>query len=59
MTTPACLVNQDRAGSDILGITFGWGLIAMWLVFALDENIRGFIFVHRWNSFKCVGLLHF
>ena len=42
-------------GSYILGITLGWGLIAMWAVFALDENIRGFIFVHRWNSFKWVG----
>mgnify|MGYP002519525151 CR=1 FL=1 len=42
-------------GSYILGITLGWGLIAMWAIFALDENIRGFIFVRRWNSFKWVG----
>lgn len=42
-------------GSYALGIGFGWGLIAMWAVFALDENIRGFIFVRRWNSFKWVG----
>ena len=42
-------------GSYILGISLGWGLIAMWAVFALDENIRGLIFVHRWNSFKWVG----
>ena len=42
-------------GSYILGISLGWGLIAMWAVFALDENIRGFIFVRRWNSFKWVG----
>ena len=42
-------------GSYILGITFGWGLIAMWAIFALDENIRGLIFVRRWNSFKWVG----
>ena len=42
-------------GSYILGISFGWGLIAMWAVFALDENIRGLIFVRRWNSFKWVG----
>ncbi|MBR5013300.1 MAG: MATE family efflux transporter [Bacteroidales bacterium] len=42
-------------GSYILGITLGWGLIAMWAIFALDENIRGFIFLHRWNSFKWVG----
>ena len=42
-------------GSYILGITLGWGLIAMWAVFALDENIRGLIFVRRCNSFKWVG----
>lgn len=39
-------------GSYILGITLGWGLIAMWAIFALDENIRGLIFLRRWNSFK-------
>ena len=42
-------------GSYILGISFGWGIIAMWAVFALDETIRGLIFVRRWNSFKWVG----
>mgnify|MGYP003304030487 FL=1 len=42
-------------GSYVLGIAFGWGIIAMWAVFALDENIRGLIFVHRWNSFRWVG----
>jgi len=42
-------------GSYLLGITLGWGLIAMWAVFALDENIRGLVFVHRWNSFRWVG----
>lgn len=39
-------------GSYFLGISMGWGLIAMWAIFALDENIRGFIFIRRWNSFK-------
>ena len=42
-------------GSYVLGISMGWGLVAMWVVFALDENIRGFIFVRRWNSFKWAG----
>jgi len=42
-------------GSYVLGITLGWGLIAMWAIFALDENIRGLIFLHRWNSFRWVG----
>ncbi len=42
-------------GSYVLGISLGWGLVAMWAIFALDENIRGLIFVHRWNSFKWAG----
>ena len=42
-------------GSYVLGISMGWGLVAMWAVFALDENIRGLIFVRRWNSFRWVG----
>lgn len=42
-------------GSYILGISLGWGLVAMWAVFALDENIRGLIFLRRWNSFRWVG----
>ena len=42
-------------GSYVLGISMGWGLVAMWAIFALDENIRGLIFVHRWNSFKWAG----
>lgn len=36
----------------LLGIYFGLGLIGMWCAFAIDENIRGVIFVKRWNSFK-------
>ena len=42
-------------GSYVLGIGLGWGLVAMWAIFALDENIRGLIFLRRWNSFKWVG----
>ncbi len=42
-------------GSYVLGIGLGWGLVAMWAVFALDENIRGLIFLRRWNSFRWVG----
>ncbi len=38
-----------------LGITCGFGLIGMWFAFALDENIRGIVFVNRWNSMKWVG----
>ena len=42
-------------GSYFFGITMGWGLIAMWAVFAFDENTRGLIFLHRWNSMKWSG----
>lgn len=33
-------------------IHLGWGLVGMWCAFLLDENIRAFIFVKRWNSLK-------
>lgn len=36
----------------LFGIYFGWGLVGMWIAFVLDENIRGFVFVRRWNSQK-------
>lgn len=42
-------------GSWLMGIVMGGGLAAMWLAFALDENIRGFVFIHRWNSMKWAG----
>lgn len=38
--------------SYFLGICLGWGLVGMWCAFLLDENIRAFIFVKRWNSLK-------
>lgn len=38
--------------SYLLGIYMGWGLIGMWIAFFLDENIRAFVFVKRWNSLK-------
>ena len=38
--------------SYFLGIYLGWGLVGMWCAFLLDENIRAFIFVKRWNSLK-------
>lgn len=40
------------AFSYMLGIHWGWGLVGMWCAFLLDENIRAFIFVKRWNSMK-------
>ena len=36
--------------SYLLGITFGWGLIGMWIGFTLDENVRALILRRRWKS---------
>lgn len=36
--------------SYVLGIWAGWGLIGIWIAFALDENIRGLILLCRWRS---------
>lgn len=36
----------------LFGLHWGWGLVGMWFAFLLDENIRGVIFVRRWNSLK-------
>ena len=36
----------------LFGITLGFGLIGIWWMFCLDENVRGAIFIHRWNSDK-------
>ena len=38
--------------SYILGIPLGFGLVGMWVGFALDENIRGVILLRRWRSGK-------
>lgn len=40
------------AGAYIFGIPFGYGILGMWWMFALDENIRAIVFIHRWNSRK-------
>lgn len=36
----------------LFGIHWGWGLAGMWIAFVLDENIRGIVFIRRWNSRK-------
>lgn len=38
----------------LFGIHWGWGLAGMWVAFLLDENIRGIVFVRRWNGMKWV-----
>lgn len=34
----------------LFGITLGFGILGMWWMFALDENIRGIVFIRRWQS---------
>lgn len=36
--------------SYVMGIPLGFGLVGMWVGFALDENIRGIILLRRWCS---------
>ena len=38
--------------SYVIGIPLGFGLVGMWVGFALDENVRGVILVRRWRSGK-------
>ena len=38
--------------SYFIGIPLGYGLVGMWIGFALDENIRGVILLRRWRSGK-------
>ncbi len=38
--------------SYLLSIPLAYGLIGMWIGFALDENIRGVILLRRWHSLK-------
>lgn len=41
--------------SWVLGIPLGYGLIGMWIGFALDENVRGIILMRRWHSRRWTG----
>lgn len=38
--------------SYVIGIPLGYGLVGMWIGFALDENLRGIILMRRWRSGK-------
>lgn len=40
------------AGAWIFGVGLGMGIIGMWWMFALDENVRGALFIRRWYSGK-------
>ena len=51
----AVMWSVSVLGSWLLGIHLGLGLVAMWVAFMLDEDIRGIIFIFRWRSMKWVG----
>lgn len=34
----------------LFGITFEFGILGMWWMFTLDENVRGIVFLRRWHS---------
>lgn len=36
----------------LLGVVLNWGLVGLWVAFALDENFRAVIFLLRWKSGK-------
>ena len=36
----------------LLGVVLNWGLVGLWVAFALDENLRAVIFLLRWKSGK-------
>ena len=46
--------------SYVIGIPLGYGLVGMWIGFALDESIRGVILVRRWRSgkWRTKGFVH-
>jgi len=46
--------------SYVIGIPLGYGLVGMWVGFALDENIRGIILMRRWRSgkWRTMGFVH-
>ena len=48
----AILVGHLVGVSYVIGIPLGYGLVGMWVGFALDENIRGVILMRRWRSNK-------
>jgi Na+-driven multidrug efflux pump len=37
-------------GSWLLGLHLGWGLVGVWLAYALDEWVRGLLMWRRWAT---------
>lgn len=53
------IVSQWAIGVGVgylLGVALGWGLCGLWIAFALDECLRGAIFLARWRSGKWRGM---
>jgi len=46
--------------SYVIGIPLSYGLVGMWVGFAIDENIRGIILMRRWRSgkWRTKGFVH-
>ena len=38
--------------SYLFGIYWGWGLVGIWIAMAIDEILRGLLFIYRWYSGK-------
>ena len=38
--------------SYLFGIYWGWGLVGIWIAMAIDEILRGLLFIYRWQSGK-------
>lgn len=38
--------------SYVLGVQQGWGLVGIWIAMAIDENLRGALFIHRFLKNK-------
>ena len=38
--------------SYLFGIYWGWGLVGIWIAMAIDEILRGVLFIYRWQSGK-------
>lgn len=42
-------------GAWLLGTHFGWGLPGVWVAMALDEWLRGMLFLRRWRKRRWLG----
>ena len=47
-----CVFAVAVSLSYLFGISFGWGLIGIWIANASDEWIRGLAMYFRWKSKK-------